>query len=100
MCLCVGTNHKCCYIHSITISSQRSREVNIDNRPESVVRVKGASVHALFNFLLTSKTTITTTGSHAGIPPTILAPVAFKGGTLKVLKVQAVMSSLQSHCPT
>ena len=69
------------------VSRQRSREVNIDNRPESVARVEGSSVHALFNFMLTSKTTITTTGSHAGIPPTILAPVGFKGATLKALKV-------------
>lgn len=68
--------------------SQRSREeLNIDNHPESVACVEGSSVHVLFNYLLTSKTTITTTGPHAGVPPTILAPMGFKGATLKALKV-------------
>jgi len=69
---------------------QRSPPVNIDNHPESVVRVEATNVHALFNFLLNSKTTITTTGAHAGIPPTLVAPVAFEGGTLKALKVRTL----------
>ena len=69
------------------VSSQRSTSVNIDNHPESVVRVEASNVHALFNFLLTSKTTITTTGAHAGIPPTLVAPVAYEGSTLKSLTV-------------
>ena len=78
--------------------SQRSREVNIDNHPESMVHVEGGSnVHVLFNYLLTSKTTITTTGSHAGVPPTILAPVGFKGATLKALKVLMHVYSRQSR---
>ena len=76
---------------------QRSREVNIDNHPESVVRVEGGSVHVLFNFLLTSKTTITPTGSHAGVPPTILAPVGFKGATLKSLKVHTPATLYTLH---
>ena len=61
--------------------------MDIDNHPESVVRVEGPNVHALFNFLLNSKTTVTTTGAQAGIPPTLLAPSAFEGATLKSLKV-------------
>lgn len=72
---------------SLTVPSQRSSPVNIDNHPESVVRVEASNVHALFNFLLTSKTTITTTGAHAGIPPTLIAPVAYEGSTLKSLTV-------------
>jgi len=60
-----------------------------------VVRVEATNVHALFNFLLNSKTTITTTGAHAGIPPTLVAPVAFEGGTLKALK--AKHSTVQEH---
>lgn len=67
--------------------SQRPRAVNIDNRPESVVRVEGIHVHALFNFLLNSKVTVATTGAHAGVPPTLLAPVGFEGASLKSLKV-------------
>lgn len=54
-----------------------------------MVLVEGASnVHILFNYILNSKITITTTGSHAGIPPTILSPAGFKGATLKALKVR------------
>ena len=75
-------------------SSQRSSSVNIDNHPESVVRVEASNVHALFNFLLTSKTTITTTGAHAGIPPTLVAPVAFEGSTLKSLTVRILLCSI------
>ena len=78
----------------MTIYSQRSREVNIDNHPESMARVEGgSSVHVLFNYLLTTKTTITTTGCHAGVPPTILSPVGFKGATLKALKVYTYANS-------
>jgi hypothetical protein len=73
------------------LRTQRStlpRESRIDNRPESVVLVEGpGSVHVLFNYLLTSKTTISTTGSHAGLPPTILSPLGFRGATLRSLKV-------------
>ena len=83
------------FLHSTC--SQRSRTVNIDNRPESVVRVEGAHVHALFNFLLNSKTSITTTGAHAGIPPTLLAPVAFEGATLKAVKVLQLIQKGLAH---
>lgn len=62
-----------------------------------MVRVEATNVHALFNFLLNSKTTITTTGAHAGIPPTLVAPVAFEGGTLKALKVQYTPHSRGSY---
>jgi len=60
----------------------------IDGRPESLVRVQGlANVQALFNFLLNnSQLTIASSGSQAGIPPTILSPVAFKGAALKQLR--------------
>lgn len=68
-------------------SSQRTRGVDIDNRPESVVRVEGASVQALFNFFLNSRTAVTTTGAHAGLPPTLLSPTAFQGSTLTAIKV-------------
>lgn len=59
----------------------------IDNMKESLVFVKGIEAQALFNFLINCKSAITTTGSLAGIPPTLLAPVAFHGGTLKPIKV-------------
>lgn len=52
----------------------------------STVLVQGASVNALLNFLLNSRACIASTGSLAGVPPTLLAPVAFQGGTLQPLK--------------
>ncbi|CAI7996242.1 Protein downstream neighbor of son homolog [Geodia barretti] len=74
------------------LRTQRStlpRESRIDNRLESAVLVEGpGSVHVLFNYLLTSKTTISTSGSHAGLPPTILSPLGFRGATLRSLKVR------------
>lgn len=44
--------------------------------------------HALYNFLINCKTTIAITGPLAGVPPTLLAPVAFNGATLNSLKVR------------
>lgn len=45
-------------------------------------------VHALYNFLINCKTTVAITGPLAGVPPTLLAPVAFNGATLNSLKVR------------
>ena len=59
----------------------------IDNRPESLVFVEGSETQALFNFLLNCRSCIATTGAQAGVPPTILAPVAFRSAVLKAMKV-------------
>lgn len=45
-------------------------------------------LHALYNFLINCKSTIATAGPLAGVPPTLLAPVAFNGATLNALKVR------------
>lgn len=42
---------------------------------------------ALVNFLLNSDVCTSKIGPMAGIPPTLLAPTAFLGGTLQPLKV-------------
>lgn len=60
----------------------------MDNSEESLVLVEGMEVHALYNFLINYKSTVSITGPFAGIPPTILAPVAFHGATLNSLKVR------------
>lgn len=44
-------------------------------------------MQALYNLLINCKRTVPTTGPYAGIPPTLLAPVAFHGATLSALKV-------------
>ncbi|KAK7794067.1 hypothetical protein R5R35_001321 [Gryllus longicercus] len=72
--------------HQEKLVSDRSREV--DHSSESLVYVEGFDVQALFNFLNNCKTIVSSTGPLAGIPPTLLAPVAFRGAHLKPFKVQ------------
>lgn len=48
----------------------------------------GVEAQALFNWLINCRSTVSNTGPHAGIPPTLLAPVAFTGATLTPLKVR------------
>ncbi|KAK1131981.1 hypothetical protein K0M31_016123 [Melipona bicolor] len=64
------------------------KETEIDNMKESLIFVKGVEAQALFNFLINCKSAITTTGPLAGVPPTLLSPVAFHGATLKPIKVK------------
>eukprot|EP00112_Aurelia_sp_Birch-Aquarium-sp1_P010011 Seg2160.3 transcript_id=Seg2160.3/GoldUCD/mRNA.D3Y31 product="Protein downstream neighbor of Son" protein_id=Seg2160.3/GoldUCD/D3Y31 len=64
----------------------------VDNRPQSTVLVKGSHVNALFNFLLNSNVIIAQSGAYQGVPPTLLAPVAFEGACLQTLKyIQGAM---------
>ena len=62
-------------------------EVQMDHRPESVVFVKGMNTFTLLNFLINCKSLIATSGPQAGLPPTLLSPVAFRGATMQMLKV-------------
>lgn len=64
------------------------KESEIDNLKQSLVFVKGVETQALFNFLINCKSAIAATGALAGVPPTLLAPTAFHGATLKALKVR------------
>lgn len=50
--------------------------------------VTGVEAQALFNWLINCRSAVSNTGPHAGIPPTLLAPVAFSGATLTPLKVR------------
>ena len=68
-------------------SSQTDPLLKLDNRPASLVLVAGPDTQALYNFLLNSRAVMTSVGPLADIPPTILAPVAFKGATLNSCKV-------------
>lgn len=70
------------------INQQRARLRNIDHQSSSLAVVNGSHTQALFNYLLNNKTLIAKTGSHAGIPPTLLAPVAFDGATLRSLSAK------------
>nr|XP_050863076.1 protein downstream neighbor of son homolog [Vespula vulgaris] len=64
------------------------KESEMDSMKQSLVFVKGVEAQALFNLLINCKSAITTTGALAGVPPTLLAPTAFHGATLKPLKVK------------
>ncbi|KAG8237110.1 hypothetical protein J437_LFUL008162 [Ladona fulva] len=68
------------------------RERSIDQKPESLVYVEGVEAQALFNFLMGCRSCVAPTGALAGIPPTLLSPVAFKGAALGALKVTGVHS--------
>jgi hypothetical protein len=53
------------------------------------VLISGSDALEFFTFLVNSKAfLISAGGTFAGIPPTILSPVAFHGATLKTLKVE------------
>nr|CAD7395270.1 unnamed protein product [Timema cristinae] len=76
------------------------REKKVDQTRESLIYVEGVEVQALFNFLMNCKSSVATSGFLAGIPPTLLAPVAFHGATLKPLKVrQSTVIYFSSHPP-
>ncbi|XP_072512969.1 protein downstream neighbor of son homolog [Salminus brasiliensis] len=74
---------------SIKLRKEHS-EVRLDHRPESVVLVEGSNTFTLINFLINCKSLVAGSGSQAGLPPTLLAPTAFRGATLQMLKARSV----------
>lgn len=75
--------------------------MSLDHKPESVVCVEGPHTFTLINFLINCKSLVATAGSQAGLPPTLLAPVAFKGAAMQTLKVHThsyYTLLLQSRC--
>uniref|UniRef100_A0A8C5NZL7 Downstream neighbor of SON n=1 Tax=Jaculus jaculus TaxID=51337 RepID=A0A8C5NZL7_JACJA len=75
---------------------KEKHEVQMDHRPESVVLVKGPNTFTLLNFLINCKSLVATSGSQAGLPPTLLSPVAFRGATMQMLKARSVNVKTQS----
>ncbi|XP_063249366.1 protein downstream neighbor of Son isoform X2 [Prinia subflava] len=76
-----------------TISIQLRKEkhdVQVDHRPESLVLVRGSNTFTLLNFLISCRSLVAVAGPQAGLPPTLLAPVAFRGGTMHTLKARTV----------
>ncbi|XP_060054629.1 protein downstream neighbor of Son [Erinaceus europaeus] len=82
-------------ILSIKLRKEK-HEVQMDHRPESVVLVKGANTFTLLNFLINCKSLIATSGPQAGLPPTLLSPIAFRGATMQVLKARSVNVKTQA----
>lgn len=74
-------------INNSQIRLNQVAESSVDSSAESMICVQGVDAQALFNFLLNCKSSIAVTGTFGGIPPTLLSPTSFQGGTLKCLKV-------------
>jgi hypothetical protein len=68
----------------------------MDHRPESVVLVKGLNTFKLLNFLINCKSLVATSGAQAGLPPTLLSPIAFRGASMQMLKVSVYFIYIQS----
>lgn len=81
--------HKCKYLKTLDCSpSQREGQTTaLDHKPESVVCVEGPHAFNLINFLINCKGLVAAAGSQTGLPPTLLAPTAFRGATMNMLKV-------------
>ncbi|KAK7812584.1 hypothetical protein U0070_021564 [Myodes glareolus] len=69
---------------------REKNEVQMDHRPESVVLVKGLNTFTLLNFLINCKSLVATSGAQAGLPPTLLSPVAFRGASMQMLKARSI----------
>ena len=69
----------------------------VDNRPQSTVLARGSHVNALFNFLLNSNVIVAQSGAYQGVPPTLLAPVAFEGASLQTLKCMQGAMKIQEN---
>ncbi|XP_055909181.1 protein downstream neighbor of son homolog [Eupeodes corollae] len=61
------------------------KEMADDFSDISLALIEGIECQAFFNFLLNAKSTITSVGRLAGVPPTLLAPVAFPKATIESL---------------
>lgn len=69
-------------------SRKEGSAVSLDHKPESVVCVEGPHTFTLINFLINCKSLVAAAGAQTGLPPTLLAPVAFRGATMQTLKVR------------
>ncbi|MEQ2240243.1 hypothetical protein ILYODFUR_012857 [Ilyodon furcidens] len=76
---------------SINIQLQKEGPtLSLDHKPESAVCVEGSHSFNLINFLINCKSVVAAAGSQTGLPPTLLAPTAFRGATMNVLKARSV----------
>ncbi|XP_073928855.1 protein downstream neighbor of Son isoform X2 [Castor canadensis] len=82
-------------ILSIKLRKEK-HEVQMDHKPESVVLVKGINTFTLLNFLINCKSLVATSGAQAGLPPTLLSPIAFRGATMQMLKARSVNVKTQA----
>jgi protein downstream neighbor of Son len=62
---------------------KKQLELEDDHGDLSTALFEGADCIAFANYLLEAKSTIPKVGRLAGVPPTLISPVAFLGGTLR-----------------
>ncbi|XP_067849329.1 protein downstream neighbor of son homolog isoform X2 [Heptranchias perlo] len=83
---------------SVSIKLRKEHNVvRMDHKPESAVLVKGFHTLTLLNFLINNKNIVAGAGPQAGLPPTLLAPVAFRGATMQTLKARSINVKTQNH---
>ncbi|KFP59551.1 Protein downstream neighbor of Son, partial [Cariama cristata] len=83
---------------AISIKLRKEKhEVQVDHRPESLALVKGTNTFTLLNFLINCKSVVAVAGPQAGLPPTLLSPIAFRGGTMQTLKARSVNAKARAH---
>ena len=67
--------------------SLRTKLHSLDNRPESMVKIKNCN--GLFNFLLNASFLCASSGTMTGIPPTLISPSTFEGASLSKCKISS-----------
>ncbi|NXY71272.1 DONS protein, partial [Glareola pratincola] len=83
---------------AISIKLRKEKhEVQMDHKPESLALVRGTNTFTLLNFLINCKSLVAVTGPQAGLPPTLLSPVAFRGGTMQTLKARSINAKARVH---
>ncbi|XP_049839001.1 protein downstream neighbor of son homolog [Schistocerca gregaria] len=82
-------------LNSKQVKTVHNKEREVDRTPESLIYVEGVEAQAFFNFLMNCKSTVAASGPLAGVPPTLIAPVAFQGGTLRPIKVRQSVVKLE-----
>lgn len=78
-------------IQEITRHDQRRqnrKNLDTDTNDQSAILIEGFECQSFFNFLFNSKSTTINTGRLAGVPPTLLSPVAFLGATLNHIQTR------------
>lgn len=79
-------------IRKIQTAHQRkvkAQEMSDDFSDNSLVLIEGVECQGFFSFLLNAKSTISTVGRLAGVPPTLFAPVAFPKATMQHLSTRS-----------
>ncbi|KAH8303099.1 hypothetical protein KR018_009717, partial [Drosophila ironensis] len=72
-------------IQSSHARKQQAAEMREDFSDNSLLLIDGVECQGLFSYLLNAKSAISTVGRLAGVPPTLLAPVAFPKATMQHL---------------